>query len=62
VDIAAAGPSAAFVARPRANVSATIFAPAGRIALGPLGNYRGAFIGRTEVVGPSATVRGDSAL
>src|SRR5439155_9272477 len=57
VDIAASGPSAAFIAHPRANVSATIFAPAGRIVLGPLGNYRGAFIGSTVVVGPRATVR-----
>jgi hypothetical protein len=62
VDIAASGPPAAFVARPRANVSATIFAPAGRVVLGSLGNYRGAFIGRTVLVGPNATVRGDSAL
>lgn len=62
VDIAASGPVAAFVARPRASVSATIFAPAGDIVLGPLGDYRGAFIGRTATVRPRATVRGDSAL
>jgi hypothetical protein len=61
VDLAATGPSA-FVARRRANVSATIFVPAGDVVLGPLGAYRGAFIGRFVAVGPSATVRGDSAL
>jgi hypothetical protein len=62
VDIAASGPLPAFVARPRANVSATVFAPAGDIVLGPLGSYRGAFVGRTVAIGPSATVRADSAL
>jgi len=62
VDVAASGPLPAFVARARANVSATIFAPAGDIVLGPLGAYRGAFVGRTVVIGANATVRGDSAL
>jgi hypothetical protein len=62
VDVAASGPLPAFVARARSNVSATIFAPAGDVALGPLGSYRGAFVGRTVVIGPDATVRGDSAL
>jgi hypothetical protein len=61
VDVAAAGPLV-FVARPRANVSATIFAPAGDVVLGPFGAYRGAFIGRTVVVASFTTVRGDSAL
>jgi len=62
VDVAAAGPLPAFVARARSNVTATIFAPAGDVVLGPLGSYRGAFVGRTVVIGPAATVRGDSAL
>ena len=51
VDVAAAGPEAAFVARRRANVSATIFVPAGAVVLGSLGSHRGAFIGRAVVVG-----------
>jgi len=62
VDIAATGPLPAFLARSQANVTATIFAPTGDIVLGPLGSYRGAFVGRTVAVGPQATVRGDSAL
>ncbi len=62
IDVAWAGPLPAFVARPGSNVSATIFAPAGDIVLGPLGSYRGAFIGRNVLIGPQATVRGDSAL
>lgn len=62
VDIAATGPLPAFVARARAGVSATIFAPAGDVVLGALGSYRGAFIGRMVAVGPGATVRGASAL
>ena len=61
LDVAASG-MLAFVARPRANVSATVFAPAGDVVLGSFGAYRGAFVGRTVVIGPSATVRGDSAL
>ena len=62
IDVAWAGPLPAFVARPGSNVAATIFAPAGDIVLGPLGSYRGAFIGRNVLIGPQATVRGDSAL
>ncbi len=61
VDVAAIG-GVAFVARPRANVAATIFAPATGIVLGPRGSYRGAFIGATVSVGAKATVRADSAL
>jgi hypothetical protein len=62
VDIAASVPRPVFRASMRANVSATIYAPTGDIVLGPLGSYRGAFVGRTVAVGPRATVRGDSAL
>jgi hypothetical protein len=62
IDVAATGPEPAFVARPHANVSATIFAPGGAVVLGGLGAHRGAFIGRTVIVGPEATVRADSAL
>jgi len=61
VDVAAIG-GAAFVTRPRANVSATIFAPGTGVVLGPRGSYRGAFIGATVTVGSEATVRSDSAL
>jgi hypothetical protein len=62
VDIAGSAPVPVFLAGPRANVSATIFAPAGDIVLGRLGAYRGAFVGRTVTIAPDATVRGDSAL
>ena len=55
-------PLPVFVARARANVSATVFAPGGDVVLGPRGSYRGAVLGRTVVVGPAATVRVDSAL
>jgi hypothetical protein len=62
VDITGGEPGPVFLAGPRANVSATIFAPAGDVALGRLGAYRGAFVGRTVTVAPEATVRGNSAL
>ncbi len=62
IDVTGSGPLPVFVARARANVSATIFAPAGDVVLGPLGSYRGAVVGRTVVVAPKATVRADSAL
>ena len=61
VDVAATGPRAVVTQR-RANVSATIFAPAGDVVLGSLGAYRGAFVGRSVAVGPNTTVRGASAL
>jgi hypothetical protein len=63
IDIAATELSRpAFVARARATLSATVFAPDGDVVLGPRGDYRGAVIGRTIRVGPGATLRGDSAL
>jgi hypothetical protein len=62
LDIAAGDSLPAFVARRRALVSATIFAPAGDVVLAPRGSHRGAFIGRTVMVGRGTTVRGDSAL
>ena len=62
LDIAASDGVPAFVARRRAKVSATIYAPTGDVVLAPLGSHRGAFIGRTVNVGRSTTVRGDSAL
>jgi hypothetical protein len=62
IDVAGSGPLPVFVARARADVSATVFAPAGDVVLGPQGSYRGAVVGRTVVVGPAATVRVDSAL
>jgi len=62
IDIDPTAPAPAFIARARAIVSATIFAPAGDVILGALGTHRGAFIGRTVVVGHNATLRADSAL
>jgi hypothetical protein len=61
VDVAASGPGA-FIARPRANLSATVFAPAGDVIVGRLGSYRGALVGHTVVVGAHVTIRGNSAL
>jgi hypothetical protein len=62
LDIAASGVGQAFHAGARAAVAATIFAPSGKLVLGARGTYRGAYVGRTVVVGPAATVRADSAL
>jgi hypothetical protein len=63
IDIALADATRpAFVARARATLSGTVFAPGGNVVLGPLGDYRGAVVGRTIVVGPRVTLRGDSAL
>jgi|SRR5581483_5923326 len=61
IDIAETGTAALF-ARSRANVAATIFAPAGDVVLGGLGAYRGVFVGRTVRIGPDATVRAAGAL
>ena len=63
IDIApSVGTGPAFVARARATLSATVFAPDGDVVLGPFGDYRGAVVGRTIVVGRGARLRGDSAL
>lgn len=63
VDIAAAGDDAfAFRTGPNAIVAATIFAPTGDVVLGPGGDYRGAYVGRSVVVRPRARVREDSAF
>ena len=62
VDIAASAVRRAFRAGARAATAGTIFAPSGTIVLGARGTYRGALVGRTVTVGPSATVRADSAL
>ena len=62
VDVAASTGRRAFRAGARAATAATIFAPSGTLVLGPRGSYRGAFIGRTITVGPSATLREDSAF
>ena len=61
VNVAVVG-GTALLARPRANVAATIFAPGSGIVLGSRGEYRGAFVGSTVTVGPDAIVRHDSAL
>src|SRR5262249_18244125 len=61
IDVAASGLTRAFLARPRAAVAATVFAPTGDVVLGRDGEYRGAYVGRTVTVRPGARVRGDSA-
>jgi hypothetical protein len=63
IDISPAeGTRPAFIAAPRAMLSATVFAPDGDVILGAQGDYRGAIVGRTIRVGPRAMLRGDSAL
>jgi hypothetical protein len=46
-----------FAADRRANVSAIVYAPGGRIALRQRGNYVGSFVGGTVWVGPRALVQ-----
>jgi hypothetical protein len=46
-----------FAADQRANVSAVVYAPGGRIALRQRGNYVGAFVGGTVWVGQGALVQ-----
>jgi hypothetical protein len=59
----AGGPAApAFRTGPNAVVAGTVFAPTGGIVLGPRGQYRGAFIGRSVLVRPGSRVIADSAL
>jgi hypothetical protein len=63
VDIAAGGTEPfAFRSGPKAVVAATIFAPTGAIMLGPGGDYRGAYIGRSVTLRPRGRVREDSAF
>ena len=62
VDVTASTVRRAFRAGARAATAATIFAPSATLVLGARGSYRGAFIGRTVIVGPGATLREDSAF
>jgi hypothetical protein len=62
IDVAGTPAGPAFIARPRAQVSATIYAPDGAIVLGTGGSYRGAWVGGSVTIGRDATVRADSAL
>jgi hypothetical protein len=62
VDVAAGTGELAFRAGPRAIVAATIFAPSGSMVLGPRGDYRGAFVGRSVTVRPRSRVRESSAF
>lgn len=63
VDIAGAGDDP-FVFRtgPKVIVAATIFAPTGAVLLGPGGDYRGAYVGRSVTLRPRSRVREDSAF
>jgi len=61
VDIAAAvADGVAFRTGPNGIVAATIFAPTGDVVLGPGGDYRGAYIGRTVTVRARGRVRENS--
>jgi hypothetical protein len=65
IDVAGSGDDARatdFRAGAGVVVAATIFAPAGAVRLGPRGEYRGAFVGRSVSVGPASRVSEDSAF
>jgi len=52
----------AFRTGARSVVAGTIFAPSGHVVLGPRGDYRGAFVGRSVTVRPRSRVREASAF
>jgi hypothetical protein len=62
LDVAGSPVAPAFRTRPNAIVAGTVFAPGGDIVLGPGGQYRGAFIGRSVLVRARSSVTADSAL
>jgi hypothetical protein len=58
VDIAGADvDGVAFRAGAKAVVAGTIFAPGGQVVIGPRGDYRGAYVGRSVAVRPRTRVR-----
>jgi len=62
LDVAGSPVAPAFRTGPNAIVAGTVFAPTGDIVLGPDGQYRGAFIGRSVLVRARGRVIQDSAL
>jgi len=62
LDVAGSPVAPAFRTGPNAVVAGTVFAPTGNIVLGPGGQYRGAFIGRSVLVRARGRVIQDSAL
>lgn len=62
LDVAGSPVAPAFSTRAGAVVAGTIFSPGGDVVLGPRGQYRGAFIGRSVLVRPGSRVIADSAL
>jgi hypothetical protein len=62
VDVVGTPDAVAFRTGPMAVVAATVFAPGGAVLLGPRGDYRGAYIGRTVTLRPRSRMREDSAL
>jgi len=62
LDVAGSPVAPVFRTRPNAIVAGTVFAPGRDIVLGPGGQYRGAFIGRSVLVRARARVTADSAL
>jgi hypothetical protein len=62
LDVAGSPIAPAFRTGPNAIVAGTVFAPTGDIVLGPGGQYRGAFIGRSVLVRARGRVSQDSAL
>jgi hypothetical protein len=63
VDVAGADlDGVAFRAGARAVAAGTVFAPGGHVVLGPRGEYRGAYVGRSVTIRPRARVREQSAF
>jgi hypothetical protein len=62
LDVTGSAVAPAFRTGPNAIVAGTVFAPTGDIVLGPGGQYRGAFIGRSVLVRARGHVSQDSAL
>jgi hypothetical protein len=62
IDVGGGDDPPAFRSRGGASVNGTVFAPGGRVRLGPRGDYRGAFVGNVVQVGPGSRVRAGSAL
>jgi hypothetical protein len=62
LDVADGVTGMSFRTGPRAIVAGTVFAPVGTVMLGPDGEYRGAFVGRSVVVRARSRVREASAF
>jgi hypothetical protein len=62
LNIVGQGSTPALRTRKQAVMAATVYVPGGDIVLGPLGSYRGAYVGRSVTVAIRAQLREDSGL